>query len=186
MNRAGLAAAWLTLLLPACTSMPIQEDNCAALGRVELCLAGSGALPFTGLQSSVLQSGNTRETLILQLENDARGLRLAGFTPMGQTLLQAQQIDGHFQADGPAADKFDARILLATIQLAWWPLDRLRQTYQQRGLDVEESAPGVLPRERTLVREGETLLRIRYGKGHDVDMETTGLRLQVTTLEWLD
>lgn len=174
-------ALFLLSLLTAC-AVPPDHEACANLLGASLCLQDSGGVKaFTALQSATLHFNGTSETLILQLENDAQGLRLAGLTPIGQPLIQASFLNGQFTASGPAAERFDARLLLATIQAAWWPLPQLQAAYQTNGLRMQES---VSPHERRLMHDNDILLTIRYGSGHDLQMEMTGLRLDVSTLEW--
>ena len=172
---------FLTCMLTAC-AIPPDQGACASLSGTKLCLQGSKEVKaFTALQSVTLRFNGNSETLIMQLENDAQGLRLAGMAPIGQPLVQASFMNGSFAASGPAAEKFDARLLLAIIQAAWWPLPQLRTAYQNSNLHMEESLD---PHERLLVRDNEVLLTIRYGSGHDLQLETTGMRLDITTLEW--
>lgn len=176
-------ALFLTSLLSACAAPP-DDSACTNLRGAALCLQDSkGVAAFTALQSATLHFNGNSETLILQLENDARGLRLAGLAPIGQPLIQASFLNGQFGASGPAAERFDARLLLALVQTSWWPLPRLQAAYQENGLRLEES---VSPHQRQLLRDNEVLLTIRYGSGHDLQMEMAGLRLDVSTLEWLE
>lgn len=177
-----LHAAFILLSLLTACAIPPNYDACTNLPDASLCLQDSeGVKAFTALQTATLHFNGTTETLILQLENDAQGLRLAGLAPIGQPLIQASFLNGQFSVSGPAAERFDARLLLATIQAAWWPLPRLQAHYQTSGLHMEESFG---PHERRLMRDNETLLSIRYGNGHDLKLEMIGMRLNISTLEW--
>lgn len=175
------AALFLLGLLTAC-AVPPDDGACANLPGASLCLQDSeGVKAFAALQTAALHFNGTSETLILQLENDDQGLRLAGLAPIGQPLIQASFLNGKFAASGPAADRFDARLLLAAIQAAWWPLTRLQPPYNDNGLRMEESFN---PHRRRLMRDNDVLLSIRYGSNHDLELEMIGMRLDITTLEW--
>lgn len=183
--------ASLLLGLTACaspyttTESAAPKPECSELQGVRLCLADQSDGPtFSALQSTRVKFGDVDETLILQLESNTSSLRLAGHTPFGQTLVLANYVNGRFDTSGPAADRLDARLLMAIIQLSWWPLETLRQAHAMQGLDVEESAQDSQPRERRLMRNGINLLRIVYGNDHDVRLLTPGLELDVQTLEW--
>jgi hypothetical protein len=105
--------------------------GCASGNTVNLApgytytLRAPGAGPhFAALQEIVMQAPDGRsERLVSQLENDQKSLRLAAFTPLGQTLLtvtyDGRSVETASALPTPAA--FDARFVLALIQIALWP-----------------------------------------------------------------
>lgn len=79
---------------------------------------------FSALQEIVLIAPDGREErLVSQLENDAKSMRLAALTPLGQTLLTATFDGEHVETRSavPTGAAFDARFVIALIQLSLWP-----------------------------------------------------------------
>ena len=116
----------LGLLLASC--QPAQP-GCARLpGGGAYCLQNGTALAFSTLQQSVLIAGEQRLTLLTRIENDARGLRFAAMTPLGQTLLFVSWENGilHAQLPPALASRLDPALLPALVQIAMWPSDAVR------------------------------------------------------------
>ncbi|MDR1709837.1 MAG: DUF3261 domain-containing protein [Candidatus Accumulibacter sp.] len=180
--RRILALALLPALLAACAP---GGTNCAALpGGAHYCLQeADGAAPFEARQKIDIAFAGRSETLIGQLEADAAGMRFAALTPLGQSLLRAEFAGGNLAAAGIAAERLDAALLLALIQLACWDAGRVRAGLDGSAELIEaENA-------RTLVRDGRIVLRIGYTRGHppagDMEIEAPGadVKLRVETLD---
>jgi hypothetical protein len=121
MNRLALLAAIAVLALAGCAS---GNSVNLAPGYTYALRAPASGRQFTALQEIVIKTPDGREErLVSQLENDATSMRLAAFTPMGQTLLTVR-FDGRSVQTAsplPVPPAFDARFVLALIQLALWP-----------------------------------------------------------------
>lgn len=115
----------LALALGACQP---EKPGCAGLpGGGSYCLQNGGP-HFSTLQQSVLSAGEQRLTLITRIENDANGLRFAGITPLGQTLISVSWENDKLRADLPPAlaSRLDPAFLPALTQMALWPADQVR------------------------------------------------------------
>jgi hypothetical protein len=117
----ALAVVCAALVLTGCASG--NTVNLAPGYTYTLRAPGSGP-HFTAVQEIVIQAPDGREErLVSQLENDSTSMRLAAFTPLGQTLLTVR-FDGRSVETAsplPVPAAFDARFVLALIQLALWP-----------------------------------------------------------------
>jgi len=121
-----LPATLLTALLAACQPAP---PGCARLpGEGSYCLQNAAGPTFSTLQQSILTAGKHRLTLLTRIENDGRGLRFAGMTPLGQTLLAVSWENGVLQAELPSAlaSRLDPALLPALLQIALWPASEVR------------------------------------------------------------
>lgn len=115
-----------SLLLGACQP---ATPGCARLpGGGSYCLQNGAAPVFSTLQQSVLSAGQQRLTLLTRIESDATGLRFAGMTPLGQTLLFVSWENGELRGDLPPAfaARLDPALLPALVQLASWPVPAVR------------------------------------------------------------
>lgn len=181
-----LAVAWVAALLAAACAP--QAPNCASLpGGARYCLqTAEGIAPFEVQQKVDIVFNGRHETMIMQLEVDATGMRLAGLTPLGQSLLQASFASGEIRASGPALEKLDPALLLALVQLASWDADRVRVGLGDSA-ELEESDA-----QRSLVKDGKAVLRIGYTRGlpptgdMEIALPGTGVEFRIVTLDESD
>lgn len=118
----SLTSLFLTACAPA-------APGCANLpGGGSYCLQNGAGPNFSTLQQSVLTAGKQRMTLLTRIENDARGLRFAGMSPLGQTLLFVSWENGILRADLPPemAARLDPALFPAMVQIAMWPVEAVR------------------------------------------------------------
>jgi hypothetical protein len=146
-------------LLAGCGS-----GNCPTLApQLAYCLRMPDAgPPVATLQHVEVESGDARETLLVQVENDARRLVVVGVSPLGQTLLSAQW-NGTVVERGvaPPHPSLDPSALLAFAQFSLWDFDRLRGGFAE-GLEVD-------------IAVGRAALRLRDGDGRTLlEVERTG------------
>lgn len=145
----------LALLLAACQP---AAPGCARLpGGGSYCLQSVGGPSFATLQQSVLSAGGQRLTLLTRIESDSHGLRFAGITPLGQTLLLVSWENGKLRAELPPAlaSRIDPALLPALVQLATWPVAAIRA--------------GLSP-DLELVEDGQRRRLRRTGTGGDEDL----------------
>jgi hypothetical protein len=182
MIRLAHLAAITVLVLTGCASG--NTVNLAPGYTYTLRSPASGP-QFTAVQEIVIQAPDGREErLVSQLENDATSMRLAAFTPLGQTLLTVRYDGRSVQTASPmpVPPAFDARFVLALIQLALWPENEVAE-----GLGVGVTlTSGANARE---VQGGGRILWTIKTAGASVpydtvDMRSVGARLglRITTL----
>ena len=114
------------LLLTGCAQLA-RDESCVNFGAADYCLQPStGVPPYAATRSVTLRHPRGVEKLIVSLEVDAAGVRMAGLTPFGRRLFSIRLDNG--QAPVVASDvPVDARLVLAGLQFADWPLERVQQ-----------------------------------------------------------
>jgi hypothetical protein len=150
----------IALLLAVTASCGDGEHNarCAALiGGGGYCIQPSTAVaPFEIQQKVEFRIRGQSETMIVELETDAAGMRFVGLTPFGQTLLRV----GYDNQTTTASTLPDARLppalLIALMQIALWPADSVRAGLEAP-LRLEETAG-----QRRLLNGDLTTLTINY------------------------
>lgn len=180
----------LALLLAACAGQPpALPDHCLWLApKASWCLADASGLPArTVVQQVEAQYGEHSERFIGQLEFHGDGrLTLAALSPLGQRLFLLQY-DGRrldYQPFAPLAGRFEPAYVLADLELAFWPVERLRPSLRAAGFELDEDQ-GV----RRLSRDGALLASVRITPGAHwparVVLDNPGrhYRLTLTTLE---
>jgi len=145
------------LALSACATDQ-REPHCAVLiGGGEYCLQPTTAIsPFELTQKVDASLRGRRETLIVELEADADGIRFAGLTPFGHKLLQIGYDNRAATATLLPDSRLSPSLLIALLQLALWPADAVR-TGLQTPLTLEESAG-----QRRIIFRDEATLTIDY------------------------
>ncbi len=115
----------LGMLLVGCTHVA-QDRSCVSFGSADYCLQPSvGVTAYNATRSVTLRHSRGVEKLIVSLEVDAIGVRMAGLTPFGRRLFSIRLDNG--QAPETASDvPVDARLILAGLQFADWPLERVQ------------------------------------------------------------
>ena len=122
-----LSIAALTLLLAACTG---GTGKCAHLpGGGRYCLIEGPWPEFAAEQATDVIYGDKPLRLIARIQSGKDGLRFAGVTPLGQTLLQISWENGTLRSELPPAlaDRLDAGLFPALLQLATWPAAQVRE-----------------------------------------------------------
>lgn len=180
------------LLLAACGDIGSGGGSrCTTLpGGARYCLQASTDLaPFDVQQQVDVVFDGRKETLIAQLEADATGIRFVATTPFGQKLLQLADDNHELRVDLSLARGLDPVLLLALVQIAGWPVERvhagLAPTFEV--LEVFETA-GV---QRVIRdgRDGKDLVVVRYTRGLPpqgdlrIELPTAGVELTITNLD---
>jgi len=154
---AALLSALLIVTLAGC-----RDDNCIDLsGAASYCLLPAEQAPTVSLTQQVqLDWNEQRFTLLSVLEADQKNTTLVMLNPVGQTLFSVKQ-----DAQGvttKAAMKlpsgFDPKILLAMIQLALWPEQKIRAGLAPASCLRLEVAPD----SRQLKCDGQPVLSVSY------------------------
>ncbi|MBS1197768.1 MAG: hypothetical protein H6R18_1553 [Proteobacteria bacterium] len=144
----------ISLLLTACAP---DKPGCARLpGGGSYCLQSGAGPNFSTLQQSVLSAGDQRMTLLTRIENDTRGLRFAGMTPLGQTLMFVSWENGVLRADLPPemASRLDPALFPAMVQIAMWPPEMVRA--------------GLSPELELIAEPNRRRLRLKEASGDDI------------------
>ena len=182
-----LLVACAVLLLAACGNAGGggSGTRCATLpGGARYCLQTSAGLPPVDVQQQVdIVFDGRRETLIAQLEADADGVRFVATTPFGQKLLQLSDDNRELRVDLSLARGLDPVLLLALVQIATWPAERVRA-----GLDaasLSEETPDV----RRILAGGKARVVVRYTRGLPpqgdlrIELPDAGVELAITHLD---
>lgn len=146
------------LLVAACSG---DGSRCAALpGGSRYCLqATTDLVPFDAQQKvDVVFDGRT-ETIIAQVEADALGMRFVGTTPFGQKLVQLNFDNEHVTLETTLMKGLDPVLLLALVQIATWPAERVRAGLSDSALVLDADG------QRRLVKDGSELVLIKYTRG---------------------
>lgn len=174
-KRSG-SALILAVALAACAHPPLKQGGaCASLPNGgEYCLQSStGVPPVAHQQVADFQMGDQRHRLIVQWEADAHGMRVAGLTPLGQSLFQTQFDNQRVHNEVLLDSRMRPELLLALLQIAHWPI---------------ASVQAGLPSSMTVEEEGARR-RIRSGVRTVLTVEREGeasstQRLKVGGLGW--
>lgn len=169
------------LALAGCASL-VPRANCAAWQEMVYCLQPTGSVaPFSVLQKIDVRRAGRSESLIVSLEADQRGLRLAGLTPLGQKVMQVVFDNRGIIVDAalPEGEAF-AHQILALVQLVWWPSQAVRAGLTPGGPILEDG-----PTKRRLVLDGRQLLAVSYGDSGQVTIEDFmgGAEIHIAHLE---
>lgn len=168
----------VALLATAACSEP--DPQCPALiGGGSYCLQPTTAVaPFDVQQKVESRFRDRRDTLIVELEVDAAGLRFAGLTPFGQKLIQLSYDNRNASATTIPDSRISPALLVALLQLTQWPAEAVRAGLEAP-LTLEENG-----NQRRILNRGEPTLTIDYGHGqppwrkihmtvHAADLELT-------------
>ena len=187
MRRLLIALAGATLLAACGEIGNGGGSRCTALpGGARYCLQASTDLPPFDVQQQVdiiFNGGN--ETLIAQLEADAAGIRFVATTPFGQKLMQLSYDNRELHVDRSLARGLDPALLLALVQIASWPAERVRAGLASATL-MDETAG--MRREIRNGSNGKALVVVRYTRGLPpqgdlrIELPTAGVELTITNL----
>lgn len=154
--RALIALAAALLLLTGC----VGSDRCARLpGGAQYCLVDGPWPEFATEQATTVSFQGQSMHLITRIESGKEGLHFAGITPLGQTLIQVSWENGGLRSQLPPAlaDRMDAALFPALLQLATWPAERVREGLPDRLQLIETQG-------RRVVSDGQNdLLIISWG-----------------------
>jgi hypothetical protein len=116
--------------------------------------------------------------MLCVLELNERGLVLVAFTELGQRLFTLEYRSHHPRVDRSSAlpQTFDANLVLADLQLVYWPL-RLLQESSNKGWTVVEPIAG---NERRLVHDNDVVAIVRRSAEGSIDLWRPALRYHMT------
>lgn len=116
--------------------------------------------------------------MLCVLELDERGLVLAAFTELGQRLFTLEYRSQHPKVDRSPGlpPSFDANLVLADLQLVYWPL-RLLQESSKKGWTVVEPIAG---NERRLVHDNNVVAVVRRNADGSIDLWRPALHYHMT------
>jgi hypothetical protein len=169
------------LATAACAGL---DPRCAGLpGGGRYCLQPTTAVaPFEAQQKVEAAFDGRRETMIVDIEADANGMRVVGLTPFGHKLVQMSYDNSGATATATPDRRLDPALMMAFLQLALWPADSVRAGLGAR-LTLEEGDG-----ERRILMDGESILTVRYvGAAAPyrriyLALPSAGLELDVETL----
>jgi hypothetical protein len=173
------------LLAAAVSACSPGNPRCARIpGGGTYCLQASAAVPPFEVQQKIEFTFNgRRETMIVELEVDADGMRFAGLTPFGQKLVQASFDNREVRAAVLPDKRLDPALLLALLQLALWPADSVRAGLGT-AVVVEESTG-----QRRVLDNGNLVMEVDYtgdrlsNSGMRIVFPAVQLEFAVTTLD---
>jgi hypothetical protein len=136
----ALGAGFVAALIAGCASAP-TANRCVPFAAVHYCLQPA-AISWTATQSVELMHAKGAERLIVQLEVNRGHIKMAGVTPFGRRVLWIEFIHPAVSSDMPGDAVLGAAHVLAGLQLAFWPIDRVRTGVQGKSARLVESADG--------------------------------------------
>ena len=117
-------------------------------------------MPAFDVQQKVeLGFNGRRETMIVELEVDAEGMRFVGLTPFGQKLIEGGYDNHTVRATLVPDKRLSPSLLLAMLQICLWPANEVRAGLGDSAL-VEESAG-----QRQILVNGKPVLQVSYTGG---------------------
>ncbi|MGE5467380.1 MAG: DUF3261 domain-containing protein [Ignavibacteria bacterium] len=178
-----LALLPLVLVLASC-GMRDSDSGCAALAGGAYCLQPTTVLaPFSVQQKAEATVGETRATMIAEIESDNEGLRFVGLTPMGQTLLQVGYDNRAATARLLPDSRLSATLLVAFLQIALWPSEAVRAGLKEP-LTLEDDGAVRRIRDR-----GDVVMSVAYAAGGErhrrmrFSIPAMGVSVDVETLD---
>jgi len=173
------------LLATAACREEDQDRQCPALiGGGSYCLQPTTAVtPFEVQQKVDTRFRERRDTLIVEFEVDAAGLRFAGLTPFGQKIIQLGYDNRAASATTIPDSRISPALLVALLQIALWPADAVRAGLEAP-LTLEESDG-----QRRILNRGEPTMTIEHGAGQPpwrkihMTVHAADLELSIETLD---
>jgi len=141
--------------------------------------------PFVGFaqpqrytQSVTISRDGQDYRMLCVLELNERGLVLVAFTELGQRLFTLEYRSRHHVVDrGPMLPKsFDADLVLADLQLVYWPLGLL-QASSRDGWSVVEPISG---NERRLLHDNDVVAIVHRSANGAIDISRPTLGYHMT------
>ena len=154
--------AFLALLaLLALTACARPDPRCAVLpGGGRYCLQPTTAIaPFAAQQKVDAAIDGRRETMIVDIETDANGMRVAVLTPFGHKLVEMGYDNAVASASARPDPRLDPALAMAMLQLALWPAEAVRAGLDEggEGVALEEGE-----RQRRILSGGEVLMSVSW------------------------
>ena len=188
MKRRGyfsFAGALALLLATAACSISEADGQCATLiGGGRYCLQSTATIvPFEVQQKVEARFRGQQETMIVELEVDAAGMRFVGLTPFGHSLLKASYDNRTATGTQLADTRLSPVLLIALLQIALWPADALRAGLEAP-LRLEEKDG-----QRRILNRDDVTLTISYIGAQPpyqrikVDVQGAALQLDIETLQ---
>ena len=116
----------------------------------------AAVMPFDVQQKIDMTRDGRRETLVVQLEVDALGMRMVGTTPFGQKLLQVAFDNRQLRLDAWPDKRLDPVLLMSLVQIATWPAGSVSQGLGDAAVLQDSSAA------RGVYRHGKPVVLIGY------------------------
>ncbi|MGC3979836.1 MAG: DUF3261 domain-containing protein [Steroidobacteraceae bacterium] len=159
MTKSLAASLCVCFLLTACVSAPknIAAGNDSTWPLLTPASAGQSRQVTQVLRGDYADNSFTLRSVVTV---DATQLTVIGLTTMGLRAFTLKY-DGNNLSEERAPqvpDALQARQLLNDLQLAFWPLSILQQSWQAAGGEVSEPYPGT----RRLKRAGTLLAEVHY------------------------
>ena len=161
MIRTALAMFCTVLLVSACAP---GGEHCARLpDNSRYCLVAGPWPEYTTEQSSVVTLKGKTLRMISRIASGESGLRFAGLSPLGQTLIQLSWENSTLRAELPPTleGRLDPALFPALLQIATWPAERVREGLSE-GLELLEE-PG-----RRIIRSGPEEVLIISWEGNQL------------------
>jgi hypothetical protein len=129
-------------------------------------------------QTVVITRNEQSYRMLCVLEFGRHGLVLVAFSELGQRLLTIQYGPDRYAIDlSPVVPlQFDAKLVLADLQLVYWPLDVLRKSLRN-GWSV---AAAESHNARTLVHDGDLVAESAREADGTIDLRRPSLGYQMT------
>ena len=180
----SLAGAFALLLATTACGIGENEGHCATLiGGGRYCLQSTATItPFEVQQKVATRFRGQQETMIVELEVDAAGMRFVGLTPFGHSLLKVSYDNRTATATQLADTRLSPTLLIALLQIALWPADALRAGLEAP-LSLEEKDG-----QRRILNHDDVTLTINYIGDHPpyqrikVDIQGAAIQLDIETL----
>lgn len=161
-----------------------RDSQCATLiGGGRYCLQSSAIIvPFYAQQKVEARIRGQRETMIVEIEVDAAGMRFVGLTPFGHSLLIATYDNRTVKTTQLTDMRLPSLLLVALLQIALWPADAVRDGLEAP-LRLEEKAG-----QRRILNHDAVMLTIKYVgdlppyRQINIDIQGADIQLDIETL----
>ena len=155
-----LVSAMLTLLLSACATVPAPPDSTA----VALPVLPAASLGQSRSAQQIVRAAfaDTEATMQCVVEITPQRMSVVALNAMGLRLFSVAVEDGQTTVERMPGvpEQIQPERILSDIQLAFWPLDKLQQSY--RGTDWQVSEP--FANTRRLKRNGRLIAEVHYAQ----------------------
>ena len=155
-----LVSAMLTLLLSACATVPAPPDSTAAV--LPVLPAASLGQSRSAQQIVRAAFADTEATMQCVVEITPQRMSVVALNAMGLRLFSVAVEDGQTTVERMPGvpEQIQPERILSDIQLAFWPLKKLQQSYRGTPWQVSEPFAGT----RRLKREGRLIAEVHYAQ----------------------
>tara|TARA_R110002072_G_scaffold73072_1_gene174304 strand:- start:124 stop:708 length:585 start_codon:yes stop_codon:yes gene_type:complete len=177
-----LSLATLLCVAGACSSF---GHRCTQFPQTngQYCLQPIISRDLISMQQKVeLNFNDLHETMIVDLEVNAKGLQFIAFTPLGQKLIQINDDNFKITSNNVLPTHLDSMMLVGLLQLALWPSDAVLNGLKAP-LIMKEFA-----QERIFFSNGKIVMSIQYADSFmphnqlSINMPHINLRLDINQL----